>query len=107
LPTEHAAANQVVLAGSVGKRPDTRNSPAGIPISRFVVEHVSEQMEAGHPRRVTLRIAVKAVGAGLQGAVKGLQEGDQVRVSGFLNRADYRQGEHRLVLHAQQIELMK
>ena len=94
------------LTGRVCSRPETRRSPAGIPIARFTLAHDSVQVEAGRPRQARLRIGVVAAGEGLQAAVRRLAEPAVVRVAGFLASAGYRAGEHRLVLHAQRIELL-
>ncbi len=96
--------NHVVMAGEVLKEPETRRSPAGIPIARFALKHYSRRQEAGMNREVHCTITVIAAGEGLQGRVKQLHGGDQVKVSGFLSRADNRQGEYRLVIHAETLE---
>lgn len=91
------------MSGEVHKAPATRYSPAGIPITRFVLQHQSRQMEAGHLREVSCRIAVVAAGEGPAQEAARLAVGDEVRISGFLSRSNHREGETRLVLHAQQI----
>jgi len=93
-----------VLAGHVASKPATRVSPAGIPITRFTLEHRSEQQEAGQQREARCRIEVVAAGKTMQGPVAQLVEADAVRVRGFLSNAGYRSGETRLALHAQDIE---
>lgn len=96
--------NRLVIAGTVASSVETRYSPAGIPISRFRLRHQSQQLEAGMPRKVECTVAVMACGAELEGVARTLGEGDPIRVSGFISRADNRQGEFRLVLHAQRID---
>lgn len=96
--------NQLQIAGVVGNSPETRFSPAGIPIARFTLKHQSLQSEAGMQRQVICNIGVVASGEALQQSVQQLQTGEGVRVSGFLARANNRQGENRLILHAEQIE---
>lgn len=96
--------NRLVLAGRVASGGETRTSPAGIPITRFTLEHTSQQMEAGRPRRVECRLGVMACGEGLAATAGQLAPGSAVRISGFLCRANNRQGESRLILHAQEIE---
>ncbi len=93
-----------MLDGRVCSGPDTRFSPAGIPITRFGLEHASQQIEAGRPRQTRCRIGVVAAGTELQPVLKTLVMEKQVRVTGFLSSAGYQSGEFRLVLHAQQIE---
>jgi len=96
--------NQLLIEGIVGNNPETRYNPAGIPIVRFTLRHQSLQTEAGMKRQVVCNIGVIASGETLQPQVQKLQTGEGVRVSGFLARANNRQGENRLVLHAEQIE---
>ena len=96
--------NRLVLSGHVAGRVERRETPAGIPITRFTVEHVSRQSEAGMAREVRCRLAVVAAGAGFDADLAGLGDGEPVRITGFLARAGYRHEEHRLVLHAQRVE---
>jgi primosomal replication protein N len=98
--------NRLVITGTVARRPETRVSPSGVPIARFAVHHRSVQTEAGHSRQATCYIGVVASGERLRGTVAQLDVERRVRVDGFLSRADARAGEQRLVLHAQQIELL-
>lgn len=96
--------NRLVIAGVVGNEPETRYSPAGIPIARFTLKHRSQQSEAGMKRQVICNIGVIASGEGLQQTVQQLKTGEEIRVIGFLARANNRQGENRLILHAERIE---
>ncbi|HEY0634082.1 MAG TPA: primosomal replication protein N [Gammaproteobacteria bacterium] len=98
--------NRLVISGVVDSKPQTRITPAGIPISRFVLRHRSEQSEAGMRRQIQCTIGVVAAGAGLQEAIKHLHQGSEVSVAGFLGRANSRTGEHRLVVHATAIKLI-
>ncbi len=92
------------MAGVVGNEPETRYSPAGIAIARFTLKHQSQQSEAGMKRQVICNIGVIASGDALQRTVQQLKTGEGIRVTGFLARANNRQGENRLILHAEQIE---
>jgi primosomal replication protein N len=96
--------NRLLIEGLVGNSPETRHSPAGIPIARFTLKHQSLQSEAGMKRQVVCNIGVIASGETLQPLVQQLQIGEGIRVSGFLARANNRQGENRLILHAERIE---
>jgi primosomal replication protein N len=96
--------NRLVIAGVVGNEPETRYSPAGIAIARFTLKHLSQQIEAGMKRQVICNIGVIASGEQLQRTVQQLKTGEGIRVTGFLARANNRQGENRLILHADQIE---
>lgn len=99
-------ANALVIEGLVVQPAETRFSPAGIPISRFAIEHQSMCEEAGLPREVKFLLAVVATGEGLRSQVAALHAGRRIRVQGFLARAGYRSAEHSLVLHAQSIEIL-
>lgn len=98
------ADNRLILAGQVAGPVGRRETPAGIPIARFVLEHSSRQSEAEMSRQVRCRIQVVAAGEQLTQALEGLAPGEAVRVTGFIARAGYRSEEHRIVLHAQSIE---
>ncbi len=96
--------NQLVIAGVVCKPPKFSQSPAGIPHCIFVLEHKSMQMEAELNRNSYVRIQVVASGTQMQPGTENLQVGQAVKVGGFLNRHQGRNGLSQLVLHAQQIE---
>jgi len=96
-----------VIAGQVSRAPQVRRSPAGVPIARFVLQHRSRQRAAGREREAVCSLQVVASGSALEGAVAELAVGTAVRVSGFLSRADNRQGEYRLVVHADTLEILQ
>ncbi|MGM0411759.1 MAG: primosomal replication protein N [Pseudomonadota bacterium] len=98
--------NHLSVGGWVIQAPERRYNPAGIPIARFRLEHSSIQEEGDRPREVRFRIQVIAAGEAIQAAVDRLEEGTEARVTGFVSRAGYRQGDYRLVLHAQTIEIL-
>ena len=98
--------NQLVLSGIVTRKPVTRTSPAGIPISRFGLEHQSLQVEAGRERSVQCWIRVVASGTALQDVIRQLGQGSRARVTGFLARRSHRDPEAQLELHAQRIEFL-
>lgn len=106
MPSAPSADNCLVIAGQLAGVCETRVSPAGIPISRFLVEHYSEQTEAGVSREARCQIAVIACGELLARIADRLPSGTAVRVRGFLSRADHRGGQYRLVLHAAHIEIL-
>lgn len=99
--------NEVSLSGRIAGALSTRTSPAGIPITRFPLEHESKQTEAGVVRKVRCRITVVASGKALQPQIQQLDEGMQVRVQGFLSYESSRQTESRLVLHIQNIDVIE
>jgi primosomal replication protein N len=99
--------NSIVLAGQVIRPNETRFSPAGLPIGRFTLEHYSQQWEADRSREVRCRVQVVACGQKLVYQADQLALGIMVRVSGFISRANARYGEARLIVHANQIELLR
>lgn len=96
--------NRVLLAGEIVRIDETRHSPAGIPITRLLLDHRSAQQEAGLPREARCRLPVLICGQGLQALVRTLSPGHIIRVHGFLARANHRRGDAQLVLHATDIE---
>lgn len=98
--------NRLVIGGVVDGPGQTRYSPAGLPMTRFLLDHRSQQTEAGHRREARARLLVLACGEPLASDARGLAPGTPVQVRGFLSRADHRQGEHRLVLHAERIDIL-
>lgn len=104
METPVRAENRLVISGCVCGACDVRRSPAGLPIARFLLDHHSTQTEAGTAREARLRIVVLACGGDLADRVTRLQSGAAVRVAGFLSRANNRQGEARLVLHAESVD---
>ncbi|MBU2924155.1 primosomal replication protein N [Colwellia sp. 4_MG-2023] len=97
--------NSLVLTGSVVKAPKQSTSPAGITHSQFSMDHKSIQNEAGMNRQAFVRIQVVATGE-LSHLTRELVAGDNVRVTGFINRHESRNGNPLLVLHSQHIEMI-
>jgi primosomal replication protein N len=95
-----------VLVGTVVKRPRTSTSPAGIQHCQFSMDHHSIQNEAGMNRQAFVRIQVVATGDMSQHLTRDLTEGSNIKVTGFINRHESRNGNPLLVLHAQQIEMI-
>lgn len=76
-----------------------RYTPAGVPVVEMQLEHVSEVVEAGRPRRVEMTLAALAMGD-LARMLAGTPMGTNLRIEGFL--APTRKGSSRLRLHLQQ-----
>ena len=106
MPSVQPVDNCLIIAGQVAGGCETRQSPVGVPISRFLLEHHSGQVEAGVSREARCRIPVVACGEALAGIAGSLATGTRLRVRGFISRANYREGEYRLVLHAARIEML-
>ena len=98
--------NTLVLVGTVVKTPKLSTSPAGLHHCQFSIEHRSVQVEAEMNRQAFVRMQVVATGEWSQHLTRELTEGKAIKVSGFINRHESRNGTPLLVLHAQQIEMI-
>ncbi len=98
--------NSLVLVGEVIKKPKLSTSPAGIHHCQFSIDHKSIQIEEGMNRQAFVRMKVVATGQWAQNLTRDLTVGMQVKVMGFINRHEARNGNPLLVLHAQQIEMI-
>ncbi|RUO23032.1 primosomal replication protein N [Aliidiomarina minuta] len=96
--------NQLLLVGEVVKPPRMSKSPAGVKHLHLVIDHRSQQQEAGMTRQCFLRIQVVASGDWAQDQANQLTVGSVIEVQGFLNRHETSNGVPRLVLHAQQLK---
>ena len=92
-----------MLIGEVVRTPKQSTSPAGISHSQFSIDHKSIQNEAGMNRQAFVRIQVVATGD-LSHLTRELIAGNVIKVTGFINRHESRNGNPLLALHAQQIE---
>ncbi|TMM43904.1 primosomal replication protein N [Colwellia ponticola] len=97
--------NCLVLTGAVVRTPKQSTSPAGISHSQFSIDHKSIQNEAGMNRQAFVRIQVVATGD-LSRLTRELVAGNVIKVTGFINRHESRNGNPLLALHAQQIEMI-
>ncbi|WP_284243776.1 primosomal replication protein N [Thalassotalea insulae] len=97
--------NCLVLVGVVVKTPKFSTSPAGIEHCQFSIDHQSMQNEAGMNRQAFVRIQVVATSE-LSQLTRELIVGSNIKVTGFINRHESRNGNPLLVLHAQQIEMI-
>lgn len=95
-----------MLTGQLVKRAIKSTSPAGIEHIQFTLDHKSIQSEAGMNRQTFLRIKVVSAANVSQHLTRDLIEGCKVKVSGFLNRHETKNGQAILVLHAQYIEMI-
>nr|WP_283104333.1 primosomal replication protein N [Shewanella inventionis] len=81
------------------------NSPSGINHTVITVEHKSQRYEAELLRNVYCIIQVILSGPRFNSVTDKLQAGVQVEVEGFLSLQQGRNGQNRLVLHAENVEL--
>lgn len=93
--------NKLVLGGVVASIEPLRYTPAGIPLLSFVIQHVSDQIEAGMKRKVECEINAVAIG---NMALKTLKTGDQIKVTGFLAKRSLKSTQ--LVMHINEISLI-
>jgi len=92
--------NQTVLTACIAEFSTLRYTPAGLPALDLMLEHSSQQTEAGHPRQVNLKIRALALGSQAE-RLSRQEVGSQWRFQGFL--ATPRQGSS-VVLHIQEFQ---
>ena len=94
--------NTTVLSGTLIGREELRHTPAGMPALNFRIGHVSEQVEAGRSRSVSLEIDGVALGEVAEKLSRMPMQGEY-RFEGFLA---LRSKQSRLpVLHVNSFEL--
>lgn len=97
------ALNRLELTARLVDRAPLRLTPAGIPVLDCVLEHQSEQVEAGSRRQVNAQIRSMAVGP-LAEQLERMEMGCEARFAGFLATPARRGGvvkTPRLVFHLQ------
>ena len=95
--------NLLVIEGVAGRIAELRYTPAGIPLLSFSLQHVSEQDEADMRRRVECEVPVIAMG-NIANQARQVQEGNVVRVTGFLAKRSLKSAQ--LVLHVNKLEII-
>jgi len=100
------AENRLMLSGTVCKTPIRKVSPSGIPHCQFVLEHRSQQQEAGFSRQAWCRMPVVVSGKQSQEITRSITVGTQLTSQGFICCHQGRNGLNKMVLHAEQIELI-
>lgn len=83
--------NQIQISGVVAEIKKTRSTPAGVPISSFVLLHRSKQMEGGVPRIVECELQIQMTGNEFEPVRSQLTEGKQVVVLGMISRQGHKQ----------------
>ncbi|KOC90697.1 primosomal replication protein N [Winslowiella iniecta] len=99
-------ANRLRLSGTVCKTPVRKISPSGIPHCQFVLEHRSQQEEAGFVRQAWCRMPIILSGTTHQVITQSITVGTQLTVEGFISCHQGRNGLSKIVLHAEQIRLI-
>ncbi|WP_294903029.1 primosomal replication protein N [Tatumella sp. UBA2305] len=99
-------ANHLRLSGTVCGNVVRKTSPSGIPHCQFVLEHQSLQEEAGLSRHARCRIPVIISGTEHLQITQHITVGTSLILDGFLHCHQAKTGQSRIVLHAEQIELI-
>jgi primosomal replication protein N len=93
--------NNLTLSGVVISLEPIRYTPAGIPLLSFVLQHASEQTEAGLKRKVECEVNAFAIG---EIAKQKIQLGSNLKAKGFLAKRSAKSTQ--LVLHIEKLELI-
>jgi primosomal replication protein N len=99
-------ANRLQLTGHICTSVVRKVSPSGIPHCQFVLEHLSQQWEAGFARQAKCRIPVIISGQQHQQITQHITVGTQLHLIGFIHAHRAQNGQSKVVLHAEQIELI-
>lgn len=91
--------NNLLLSGVVISIEPIRHTPAGIPLLNFVLQHASEQTEAGLKRKVECEVNAVAIG---EIAKTNIQLGANVKAHGFLAKRSAKNTQ--LVMHITKLE---
>lgn len=101
-----SAVNRLMLSGIVCRPPIRKQSPSGASHCQFMLQHRSQQQEAGYQRQAWCRMPVIVSGPQAKTAVANhLTVGSHVQVLGFLSNSQGTRGLNRLVLHAESVQL--
>ncbi|UVK79090.1 MAG: primosomal replication protein N [Sodalis sp. Ffu] len=95
-----------MLSGIVCRTPTRKVSPSGVPHCQFMLEHHSVQQEAGFSRKAWCRVPVVVSGKHLPNIIHHITIGAQITVQGFISNHQGSNGLSKMVLHAEQIDLM-
>ncbi|MCL1124540.1 primosomal replication protein N [Shewanella surugensis] len=96
--------NQLSLSGTI-TRSRRFDSPAGISHVVLQLEHKSQRFEAEMLRNVYCQIQVVLSGERFNNVTEQLKIGVVIQVDGFIAQQQSRNGQSRLVLHAENVEL--
>jgi primosomal replication protein N len=91
-----------VLSGVVVGLEPIRYTPAGMPLLSFVLQHASEQVEAGLKRKVECEVNAVAIG---DIAKQNIQLGSNIKAKGFLANRSAKSTQ--LVFHIEQLHIEK
>jgi primosomal replication protein N len=95
--------NSLALSGVVIGLEALRYTPAGIPLLSFVLQHASEQTEAGLKRKVECEVNAVALGSiATELANSNIQLGSNVKAKGFLAKRSAKSTQ--LIFHIEKLE---
>nr|WP_283103734.1 primosomal replication protein N [Shewanella gelidii] len=94
----------MVLSGTI-TRSRRFTSPAGIDHCVVMLEHKSQRFEAELLRNVYCQMQVVMSGERFENVTDKLKAGVDIEVTGFIALQQSRNGQNRLVLHAENVEL--
>ena len=89
-----------MISGVVLTIEPIRYTPAGLPLLSFVLQHASEQIEAGLKRKVECEVNAVALG---ELAELNIQPGSLIKAKGFLAKRSAKSNQ--LVLHVEQLQI--
>ena len=92
--------NKLLLSGAVVGLEPIRYTPAGLALLSFVLQHASEQIEAGLKRKVECEVNAVAIG---DIAKQHITLGAQLKVQGFLAKRSAKSTQ--LIMHVTHIEM--
>ena len=90
-----------MLSGVVVHIEPIRYTPAGIPLLSFVMQHASEQIEAGLKRKVECEVSAVVIG---ELAKSNIQLGSAIKAKGFLAKRSAKSTQ--LVIHIEKLEVI-
>ena len=96
--------NCVTLSGALVERKELRFTPAAVPVLECLIEHHSEQEEAGHPRQIECLVPAIALGE-ITRVLLAAELGMVFEFTGFLAKTSSKSG--RLRLHITRIEIIE
>ena len=95
-----------MLSGVIVRIEPIRYTPAGIALLSFVLQHASEQIEAGLKRKVECEVNAVALGnVACDIAKQNIQLGAHVKAKGFLAKRSAKSTQ--LVLHIEQLHIQQ
>lgn len=97
--------NRLVLSGTVCRTPFERSVHQEFHC-QFVLEHRSVQEEAGFHRQAWCQMPVIVSGHENQAITHSITVGSRITVQGFISCHKAKNGLSKMVLHAEQIELI-